>query len=123
MLDAFIIVSESSKLYDNHRNTCMTASSKWRVSKITKAVQQITTRWCRALDTAFSGRGNCLRLTIAATNRLQCPVKDPNRLELWTESGDLADICLQLDKQLLHSPALMSRDGVYFPAYRQVRLN
>lgn len=87
------------------------------VSKRNKALHAFTKHDRRATDLYLVGRWNHLNLTIAAAKHLHVSGKDSNGGAIWAEEKDRFDIYLQQNKQLVLSPALVFREGIYFGVY------
>ena len=116
-VDAPAVVLYSSNLLYNHKNSFIEAAMKRPVSKLTKAVQQISKRQRKETDLYLGGRWNHLDLTLAVCNHLHVTGFDSNGFETWGESRDLYDCYLQQGRELVNSPDEVFREGLYYACY------
>jgi len=115
LLSAFI----AATLLYNHKNNFRIPAMKRPISKLNKAVQQLTKRERKESDLYLAGRWNSLNSTVATTEHLHVTGKDANGFDIWTASRDQFDIYLQRDRQLLTCPSQAFREGIYLAAYWQ----
>lgn len=104
----------AATLLYNHKISFHAAMVKRPVSKLTKAVQQVTKRERKERTLYLGGRWNNFDLTLAVCKHLHTIGFDKNGFELWTESRDCY---LQQGRQLVESPEKIFREGIYYACF------
>ncbi len=107
----------AATLLYNHKISFHAAMVKRPVSKLTKAVQQVTKRERKERTLYLGGRWNNFDLTLAVCKHLHTIGFDKNGFELWTESRDIYDCYLQQGRQLVESPEKILREGIYYACF------